>query len=86
MPTVGPRFSSLMLGGLGCLCLLDATVKKRVWNSDEQGVFGKLSKTFEVQDPWNRSRAKNVELESLSATIRGLSRGRKEVDLEPTSL
>lgn len=33
-----------------------------------------MSKTFEVQGPWNQSRAKNVELEGLSVTIRGLGR------------
>lgn len=33
-----------------------------------------MSKTFEVQDPWDQSRAKNVELEGLSVTIRGLGR------------
>jgi hypothetical protein len=84
-----PVLSSGVTGGLEvCLCLLDATLKERVEIGDEQGDFRKLSCTFEVQDPWNQGRAKNVELEGLSVTIRGVGRGRgkKDVDLEPTYL
>ena len=58
--------------------MLDATLKKRVEIGDEQGGFGKVSKTFEVQSRWNQSRAKNVELEGLSVTIRSLGRGEKK--------
>lgn len=56
MPGRGPRsFLPCDRGPRGCLCLLDAASQKGDEISHEQGDFGRLSKTFEVQGRGTRA-------------------------------
>lgn len=71
-----PFFPPVRLGAWRFVCVCWTRLpRSEVEPGDEQGGFGRLSKTSEVQDQRDQSRAKNVELEGLSVTIRGLGRG-----------
>lgn len=70
-----PFFPPVRLGAWRYVCACWTRLpRSEVEPGDEQGGFGRLSKTPEVQDQRDQRRAKNVELEGLSVTIRGLGR------------
>lgn len=74
-----PFFPPVRLGAWRYVCVCWTRLpRSEVEPGDEQGGFGRLSKTSEVQDQRDQGRAKNVELEGLSVTIRGWAEGEKK--------